>query len=65
MSDIVIVKVRDGISIKADLMDYLQKEILKQKETGVIVLPWFLTAIVVPKDTEIQHEPQERSDKAE
>lgn len=56
MSDLVIVKVKDGINIKADMMEYWRKEILKQKETGAIVLPWFLTAVVVPKNTEIQFE---------
>lgn len=59
MSDLVIVQVKGGVNIKADMMGYWRKEILKQKETGVIVLPWFLNAIAVPKDTEIQFEPQE------
>lgn len=54
MSDIVIVKVKDGINIRADMMGYWRKEIIKQKETGVIVLPWFLTAITVKEDVEIQ-----------
>lgn len=52
MGDLVIVKVKDGINVRADMMNFWQKEIIKQKETGVIVLPWFLTAIVVPEDTE-------------
>ncbi len=37
MSDLVIVKVKDGINVKADMMGYWRKEIMKQKETGVIV----------------------------
>lgn len=56
MSDLVIVKVKDGINVKADMMSFWRKEITKQKETGVIVLPWFLTAVVVPEDTEIKVE---------
>ena len=54
MSDLLVVKVKTGINIKADMMGYWRKEILKQKETGVVVLPWFLDVIVVPEDTEIQ-----------
>lgn len=59
MSDLVIVKVKDGINVKADMMGYWRKEIMKQKETGVIVLPWFLTAVVVPENVEIQFEKEE------
>ena len=60
MSDLIIVKVKDGIDIKADLMKHLRMEIMKQKETGVIVLPWFLTAVVVPEDIEIQFEKEDK-----
>lgn len=56
MSDLLIVKVKDGINIKADMMGFWRNEIIKQKESGVIVLPWFLTAIVVPEDIEIKVE---------
>lgn len=56
MSDLVIVKMDSIYPIKADKIEYWRKEIMKQKETGVIVLPWFLTAVVVPEDTEIQFE---------
>ena len=54
MSDLLIVKVKSGINVKADLMDYWRKEILRQKETGVVMLPWFLDAVVVPEDVEIE-----------
>lgn len=60
MSDIVIVKVKDGINIKADMMRYWRNEVIKQKATGVIVLPWFLTAIVVSEDIEIEIESEEK-----
>ena len=60
MSDLIIVKVKDGINIDADLMRHLQNEIIEQKETGVILLPWFLTAIVAPEDTKIKIESEEQ-----
>ena len=54
MSDLLVIKVKPGINVKADLMDRWRKEILRQKETGTILLPWFLEAIVVPEDIEVQ-----------
>lgn len=54
MSDLLIVKMNPGIKIKSDVMDYWRKEILKMKETGVVVLPWFLDVVVVPDDVEVQ-----------
>lgn len=51
-NDLLIVK--SGINIKADLIDHWHKEILRQKETGVIVLPWFLDVVVAPEDVEVQ-----------
>ena len=56
MSDLLVIKVKSGISVKADLMDYWRKEILRQKETGVVVLPWYIDAVVVPEDVEIKFE---------
>ena len=56
MSDLLVVKVKSGITVKADMMGYWRKEILKMKETGVVVLPWFLDAEVVPEDVEIKFE---------
>lgn len=57
-SDLLIVKLKPGINLKADLMDHWRKEILRQKETGTVLLPWFLEAIVVPKDIELKVEDQ-------
>ena len=54
MSDVLVIKVKPGINVKADLMDHWRKEILRQKETGVVLLPWFLEAVVVPDDIEVQ-----------
>lgn len=59
MSDIVIIKVKDKINVRPDMMECWRKKIMKQKETGVIVLPWFLTAVAVPEDIEIQFEKEE------
>lgn len=56
MSDLLVVKVKPGINVKADLMDHWRKEILRQKQTGVVVLPWFFEAVVVPKDIELKFE---------
>ena len=56
MSDLLVVKVKSGIEVKPDLMRYWCKEILKQKETGVVVLPWFLDVVVAPEDVEIKVE---------
>lgn len=56
MSDLIIVKVKEGINIQADMMRYWRNNIIMQKETGVILLPWFLTAIAVPEDTELKIE---------
>lgn len=64
MSDLLVVKVKSGINVKADLMDHWRKEILRQKETGVVLLPWLLEAEVVPEDVEIKFEEnqEERSE---
>jgi len=59
MGDLMVVKVINGVNIKPDLMEHLRKNIIKQKATGVVVLPWFLTAVVVPEDTEIRIESEE------
>lgn len=53
-NDLLIVKVKPGVEIKPDVMNYWRNEIIKMKETGVVVLPWFLDVVVVPEDVEIQ-----------
>lgn len=55
-NDLLVVKVIPGVEIKADLMRYWRNEILKMKETGVVLLPWFLEAIIVPEDVKITFE---------
>ena len=59
MSDLVVIKVKDGININPNMMKNWQKKVIVQKETGVIVLPWFLTVVVVPENTEIQFEKED------
>lgn len=54
MSDLLVIKVKSGVKVKADVMDHWRKEILRHKETGVVALPWFLEAVVVPEDIEVQ-----------
>lgn len=61
MGNLMVVKV-NGVNIKPELMKHLQKDIIKQKETGVVILPWFLTAVVVPEDTEIRIESEGNND---
>lgn len=55
-NDLLILKMYPGIKLKSDVMDRWRKEILKMKETGVIVLPWFLDVVAVPEDVEIKFE---------
>lgn len=55
-NDLLVIKVKPGINVKADLMDHWHKEILRQKETGLVFLPWYLEAVVVPKDIELKFE---------
>lgn len=62
MSDLMVVKVINGVNINPELMKHLQKDIIKQKETGVVILPWFLTTVVVPEDTEIRIESEGNND---
>ena len=62
MGNLMVVKVINGVNIKPELMEHLQKDIIKQKATGVVILPWFLTAVVVPEDIEIRIESEETNE---
>lgn len=44
------------IPMKPQKLDILLEQILKQKGTGVILLPYYCTAITKPKDIDIQVE---------
>ena len=54
MSDILVVKT--NIMLKPDKMESLRQRFLEQKGTGVVVLPPYCTALVVPEDIEIRME---------
>ena len=54
MSDLLIVKMNPGIKLKSNVIERWWKEILKMKETGVVILPWFLDVEIVPEDVEVQ-----------
>ena len=54
MSDVLVVKINALFS--SDKIFAIRKHILKQKESGVIVLPSYCEALVVPEDIEIKLE---------
>ncbi len=54
MADILVVKV--NMFCKPKEMDTIQDCILAQKETGVVILPPYCEAVVVPEDVEIRVE---------
>lgn len=51
MSDILVVKVNNNLSAVG--MSDIRANILKQKNSGIIVLPNYCEVLVVPEDTEI------------
>ena len=56
MSDILVIKVKDGVNVSAKTMEHWKNEIRRMKESGIVVLPWYLHAEVVPEDIEIKIE---------
>lgn len=44
------------VSMNPQKLDALREQILKQKETGVILLPYYCTAVTKPKDIDILEE---------
>lgn len=54
MSDILVVK--SNLALSSQSMNTLKNVILKQKESGVICLPYYCDVFVVPEDTEIKIE---------
>lgn len=51
MADILVVSV--DIRAKKEDLDRLRDDILAQKETGVVLLPRFCRALVVPDNVEV------------
>ena len=50
MSDVLVIKSR---AVRPERLRELRRNILEQKETGVIVLPSCVDAVVVPDDIKI------------
>lgn len=51
MSDVLVIKCRRAV--RPERLSELRRDILAQKETGVIVLPSCVDAVVVPDDIKI------------
>lgn len=54
MSDVLVVKC--NMALSAQSMEALKNGILKQKENGVICLPYYCDVLVLPEDTDIKME---------
>ena len=54
MNKVLVVK--PMIKLNAETLEALHKSILLQKETGVVVLPWSVEALLVPEDVKIKVE---------
>lgn len=54
MNDVLVVKI--NALFPSETLSEIHKNILKQKESGVIVLPSYCEALVVPEDIEIKLE---------
>ena len=57
--DDILIIVKYPYSIKSDKVNQLHDNILKQKETGVIVIPDCCEVVIAPKDVEIKMEKHE------
>lgn len=51
--EILVIKINSMILTK-EYEKKFRESIIKQKETGVIILPYFADAIITPKDIEIK-----------
>ena len=54
MSDVLVIKV--NLDVSAEQLKALRDGFLFQKEHGVVVIPSFCEAVVVPEDVEIKVE---------
>ena len=50
------------VPLKPQKLDTLREKILKQKETGVILLPYYCTVVTKPKDIDIQAEEEKENE---
>lgn len=53
--EILVIRINTSF-ISPETIEELKKSIIEQKETGVVVLPYFAEAIIAPKDVEIKIE---------
>lgn len=58
MSETLIIKV-NSFHLSPEDMHNLRQQIIKQKEEGVVVLPYFCEAIIAPEDVDIRVEEEE------
>ena len=58
MNKVLVVK--PTIKVNVETLEALHKSILLQKETGVVVLPWCVEALLVPEDVKIKVENETR-----
>ena len=54
MGDILVIKC--NTMVKAETLNQLRQIFLKEKEEGVVVIPAFCDAIIIPEDVEIKVE---------
>lgn len=52
--DILVVK--SNLALSPQGLDTMRKGFLKQKEEGVIVVPYFCDALIIPNDAEVKVE---------
>jgi len=53
--EILVIKI-NGLYVGREEKERLRKSIIEQKETGVVLLPYYAEAIIVPQDIEIKME---------
>lgn len=63
MSDVLVIKVKMYLTLKE--LNQLHNSIVAQKETGVVLLPPYCTAQIVPDDIEIKFKTQAKGEKHE
>lgn len=61
MSDVLVIK--SGHAVRPERLRELRRDILTQKETGVIVLPSCVDAVIVPDDIKIVIDDEEREER--
>lgn len=55
-----VLVVRPIIKVNNETLEAIHNSICLQKETGVVVLPWCVEALLVPEDVEIKVENETR-----